>query len=362
MTDWTHIDAWDFALPPHLVAHEPAAQRRASRLLVVDPVGGAIEDATFATIVDRLGPDDLLVVNDAKVSPVRLRGHRSTGGRVEVFVVGLGDEGRWDADGPVVAMLRSNKRLGEGEWITIGEAHRMRFDARGCAGLARLSLDPGVSLDDVLTAGGEVPLPPYILKRRRDLGEAELRAEDAGRYQTVYADRPGAVAAPTAGLHFDDALLATLAERGVRRASVTLLVGAGTFKPVQTDRLDDHEMHTEAYDVPQATVDAIAETRRRGGRVVAVGTTVVRTLEAASAGGMLSAGAGRTALFIRPGFAFAQVDALITNFHLPKSTLLALVGAMTGPELLLDAYAHAVREGYRFYSYGDAMFVPRRPR
>ena len=360
MSDWSHIDAWDYTLPAERIAHEPADARTESRLLVLDPVSGRRVDTTFDRLLDQLLPDDLLVVNDARVSPVRLRARRASGGRVEVFVVGLGDEGRWDAEGPVVAMIRSNKRLARGEWLELDGGQRIRFDNRGGDGLARLTLPDGVDLDTLLTDGGEVPLPPYILKRRRELGESELREADATRYQTVYAARGGAVAAPTAGLHFDDALLERIAALGVRRASVTLLVGAGTFKPVQTSRLDDHEMHTEAYDVPEATVAEVAETRRRGGWVIAVGTTVVRTLEAASADGELRAGAGRTALFVRPGYMFRQVDALVTNFHLPKSTLLALVGAMTGPELLLDTYAHAVAAGYRFYSYGDAMFVARR--
>lgn len=349
-------DAYDYALPPELIADTPAAQRTGSRLLEVGRFDCV--DRPFAEIEVLLRPGDLLVVNDAKVTPVRLFGERPTGGRVEVFVVGFGAAGWWeDPERPWRAMLKSNRRVAEGEVLQIGED---RFSLVERHDDGTVSLDP---LDGATAAlfedRGEVPLPPYIVRRRKERGAAETNAEDAARYQTVFARQPGAVAAPTAGLHFDTPLLERLQANGVRRAAVTLLVGAGTFKPVSTESLDGHVMHSERYHVPEATQEAIAETRARGGRVVAVGTTVVRTLEAAAGAEGVTPGWAETALFIRPGYQFRVVDALITNFHLPRSTLLALVSAFAGYRRVMAAYAHAVEARYRFYSYGDAMWLTR---
>lgn len=351
------IRSYDYDLPDELIASAPAQRRSSSRLLVVDPVAGRLSDRVFSDVIDLLEPGDLLVVNDARVSPARLTAHRDSGGRVEVFVVGFEAEGRWHGEG-LTALTRSNRVVAIGEEIQVdGHAARLRLEHRDGAGITHWAIvgdaDPWVLLD----TAGEVPLPPYIVRRRRDAGEAESTPEDRERYQTVYARTPGAVAAPTAGLHFDTELLGRLEQRGIERASVTLLVGIGTFRPVDSDRLDAHELHAEQIEVPQSTIDAVARTRARGGRVIAVGTTVVRALEAAAASGELRAGRSATSLFIYPGYRFAVVDALITNFHLPRSSLLALVSSLAGLELTRDAYAHAVRERYRFYSYGDAMFI-----
>ena len=357
-TDLLTTAAYAYALPPELVAHVPVTPRPASRLMVVE--GAARAHRHTRDLPELLREGDLLVVNDAKVSPVRLTARRASGGAVEVFVLGLGVEGRWDdPSAPWIAFTRSSKRLREGEVLTLGEG-TLRLDAIRADGTRVLSPTLREDVWDVLEERGALPLPPYIVRRRRDLGEPDEAPEDAERYQTVFARARGAVAAPTAGLHFDDDLLGALEERGVQRASVTLFVGAGTFKPVSAERLDAHEMHEEHYVVPEATVAAIEATHARGGRVVAVGTTVVRTLEAASEGGALRAGPGSTRLFIHPGFRFRVVDALLTNFHLPQSTLLALVCAFAGHQPVMDAYADAVRERYRFYSYGDAMLLPHR--
>lgn len=364
LPDLSTTDAYDYTLPPELVAHAPVSPRPASRMLVVE--GEERRDAHTRDVVSELREGDLLVVNDAKVSPVRLAARRATGGAVEVFVLGLGDEGRWEDPGaPWVAFTRSSKKLQPGEALALEgraphERVQLRVDAIRDDGTRVLTPTRALDVWEVLNERGSLPLPPYIVKRRRELGEAEQAAADRERYQTVFAKARGAVAAPTAGLHFDDALLRAIEAKGVRRAPVTLFVGAGTFKPVSAGRLDEHEMHREHFVLPDATAEAVRETHARGGRVVAVGTTVVRTLESAWSAGELRAGAASTRLFIRPGYAFRVVDALLTNFHLPKSTLLALVCAFGGYREVMDAYAHALREGYRFYSYGDAMFLRRK--
>lgn len=357
MPDLDDIAAYDYELPAARIAERPAAARTGSRLLAL--VDGALEDARFPAIEQLLQPGDLLVVNDAKVTPVRLRGRRATGGRVELFVLGFGAEGDWaDPSRPWITMTRSNRGVDEGESVDVDGRAFLRGAVRA-DGTTAWHAPEGAGVE-WLEQAGAMPLPPYILKRRRDAGQDEDQAEDRDRYQTVYARSPGAVAAPTAGLHFDAALLRRLEARGVERAHVSLLVGAGTFKPVSAGRLSDHELHEEHYVVPEATVGAIAACRARGGRVVAVGTTVVRTLEAAAlANGEVVAGPGRTRLFVRPGFRFRVVDALVTNFHLPRSTLLALVCAFGGYAPVMEAYRHAVDAGYRFYSYGDAMFLTR---
>ncbi|HST01908.1 MAG TPA: tRNA preQ1(34) S-adenosylmethionine ribosyltransferase-isomerase QueA [Usitatibacter sp.] len=334
-----HLSDFDYHLPPELVAQHPAAERTASRLMHVDGSSGAIEDLRFPDIERLIGPGDLLVVNDTRVIKARLHGRKDSGGEVELLVE------RIESPRVALAQVRASKPPKPGRMILVGDEALRVLDRDG--EFYRLEFPRDVLA--LLDARGEVPLPPYI-----------AHAADAGdesRYQTVYARSPGAVAAPTAGLHFDEKLLAALAAKGVRRASLTLHVGAGTFQPVRQDDLSRHVMHSEWYEVPQATVDAVEETRKRGGRVVAVGTTALRALESAAASGELHAGSRDTRLFIVPGYRFRVVERLVTNFHLPRSTLLMLVSAFAGVETMRRAYAHGVAERYRFFSYGDAMLL-----
>ena len=344
------LSDFDFALPRELIAQRPAAERSTSRLLdaTVEPP----RDRRMHELPELLRSGDLLVVNDTAVIKARLFGAKTSGGAVEALVERIED------DGVVVAQLRASKTPRPGSTIRFAGA----FDADvlgragGDASLFRLRF-PSSPLA-LLERHGHVPLPPYI-ERADD-------AEDARRYQTVFAARPGAVAAPTAALHFDAELLAALAARGVERTAVTLHVGAGTFRPVRTERVAEHVMHSERYEVSAATATAIARTRAAGGRVVAVGTTSLRALESAalrgSPGASIAAASGETDLFVTPGFAFRIVDLLLTNFHLPKSTLLMLVSAFAGMERIRALYAHAIAERYRFFSYGDAMLLARDPR
>jgi S-adenosylmethionine:tRNA ribosyltransferase-isomerase len=336
------LSDFDYHLPPELIAQHPSAERGASRLLHVDG-GGDMHDRAFRDVVSLLQPGDLMVVNDTRVIKARLHGRKDTGGEVEVLVERVLDARR------ALAMVRSSKPLKPGRRLTLAEGVEAEVVGRH-GEFFELRFEADVL--DVLARHGEVPLPPYITHA--------AGAHDEGRYQTVYAKVPGAVAAPTAGLHFDEALLAALGERGVEFASVTLHVGAGTFQPVRVDDLSKHVMHSEWYSIAQPTVDAIARTRARQGRVVAVGTTALRALESAAAGAALVAGTAETRLFIMPGYAFRVVDRLVTNFHLPKSTLLMLVSAFAGSETIRRAYAHAVSRRYRFFSYGDAMLLDRR--
>jgi len=334
---------FDFDLPAELIAQFPPETRGASRLLHVD-AGGACHNRLFADLPALLHPDDLLVLNDTRVIKARLFGRKDSGGKVELLVE------RVTGEHEALAFIRASHAPKPGSRILLADGSTLDVMARQ-DDLTRLrSSAPVLSVLDKL---GRLPLPPYI--------EHAPTADDEARYQTVYADAPGAVAAPTAGLHFDEAMLARLAAHGVRTARVTLHVGAGTFQPVRVDAIADHTMHSERYTIPQATVEAIADTRTRGGRVVAVGTTSLRALEAASQGGELVAGSDETDIFITPGYQFRTVDALITNFHLPKSTLLMLVSAFAGLDAIRAAYAHAIRERYRFFSYGDAMFLERQP-
>ncbi len=334
---------FDFDLPAELIAQFPPETRGASRLLHVD-AGGACHNRLFADLPALLHPDDLLVLNDTRVIKARLFGRKDSGGKVELLVE------RVTGEHEALAFIRASHAPKPGSRILLADGSTLDVMARQ-DDLTRLRFSaPVLSVLDKL---GRLPLPPYI--------EHAPTADDEARYQTVYADAPGAVAAPTAGLHFDEAMLARLAAHGVRTARVTLHVGAGTFQPVRVDAIADHTMHSERYTIPQATVEAIADTRTRGGRVVAVGTTSLRALEAASQGGELVAGSDETDIFITPGYRFRTVDALITNFHLPKSTLLMLVSAFAGLDAIRAAYAHAIRERYRFFSYGDAMFLERQP-
>lgn len=335
-----------YDLPERLIAQTPLPDRSASRLLRLDGPAGRIEDLRFSDLPELLAPGDLLVLNDTRVVPARLFGRKSTGGRVEILI-----ERVLDAHS-ALAHVRASKSPKAGAEILLDGGFGCRVRERR-EDLFELEFPGGATVDEVLAAVGHIPLPPYIDRPDRD--------EDRERYQTVFARTPGAVAAPTAGLHFDDAMLARLEAQGVERAFVTLHVGSGTFLPVRVDDLDRHKMHFEFCEVPAATVETIRAVRERGGRVVAVGTTVVRSLETASLSGELLPYRGETDLFIRPGFCFRTVDALVTNFHLPESTLLTLVCAFAGYAETMAAYAHAVEREYRFFSYGDAMFLARRP-
>jgi S-adenosylmethionine:tRNA ribosyltransferase-isomerase len=312
---------------------------------------------------DFLSEGDLLVFNNARVVPARLRARRKTGGKVEVFVVGTTAEGAWsEGSGECRALIRANKSLGVGEELLLeGSKVRLVIRERLDGGVVVLSLEnTSAGILQLLEESGETPLPPYIVKARERRGEPALNDADPQRYQTVFAERRGAVAAPTAGLHFDDELLARVRERGVDIAYLSLLVGIGTFRPVQSSKLDEHEMHDETYTIPAATAEAIERTINRGGKVVAVGTTVVRALEASfQSHGKVNAETASTNLFIMPGYRFGVIDGLLTNFHLPESTLLALVCAFGGYDHVMRAYEHAVAHRYRFYSYGDCMFLRR---
>ena len=343
---------FDFELPPELIAQHPAAERSASRLLDgLSQPDGAPVDRVFRDLPSLLQPGDLLVFNNTRVIKARLYGAKASGGAVEALVERVleGSE--------VWAHLRASKSPKPGTKVRFANA----FDAEV---LGRCGPDNGMfhlrfegDPFELLAAHGHVPLPPYITHADD--------ADDERRYQTVFASEPGAVAAPTAALHFDEGVLAALAARGVRTAEVTLHVGAGTFQPVRSDTIAEHKMHSEWFNVPQATVDAIRATRQAGGRVVSVGTTTLRALESAalhSTDRLPQAGSRDTDIFITPGFDLKVVDVLVTNFHLPKSTLLMLVSALIGLERMQALYAHAIAQGYRFFSYGDAMVVPRRPR
>ncbi|HRP77150.1 MAG TPA: tRNA preQ1(34) S-adenosylmethionine ribosyltransferase-isomerase QueA [Rhodocyclaceae bacterium] len=337
------LDDFDYTLPPELIAQAPLPKRCDSRLLVLD--GDDLADRKFADLPELLTAGDLLVLNDTRVIHARLHGVKATGGQVEVMVE--------RAVGPheALAQIRASKSPPTGSRIRLADAFDVVVLGR-VGEFYHLRFPTQENLLDLLERHGKLPLPPYI-RRSAD-------GDDESRYQTVYAREPGSVAAPTAGLHFDEAMLERLAATGVRTAWLTLHVGAGTFQPVRTNDLGEHRMHRERYVLPEETVAAIAATRATGGRVIAVGTTSLRALEGAVQDGTLEAGSGETDLFVLPGFRFQVVDALITNFHLPKSTLLMLVSAFAGMQPIRRAYAHAVAGSYRFFSYGDAMFIAHR--
>ena len=332
---------FDYVLPAHLIAQHPPATRGDSRLLVVDHT---LRDQMFTDIIDLIHPEDLLVFNDTKVMKARLFGQKQSGGNIEVLVE------RVLTPHEVLAQIRASKSPQAGSTLCLSERWPVTVLGREGA-FFHLRFDCEADIYTVLETSGRLPLPPYITH--------EPDAEDAKRYQTVYAKVEGAVAAPTAGLHFTDTLLAALAAKGVASAFATLHVGAGTFQPVRVTHLAEHEMHFERYEIPPATTEAIAATRARGGRVIAVGTTSLRALESAAQTGELRTGWQETNLFITPGYEFKVVDALITNFHLPKSTLLMLVSALAGFDTIRAVYAHAVAQEYRFFSYGDAMLLSR---
>ncbi len=340
------LDDFDYDLPPELIAQAPAAARSASRLLYLDGVTGTLRDYRFADIVELLRPGDLLVVNDTRVIKARLTGRKASGGRIEVLIERVLNAHE------VHAQMRASKAPQAGSTLLLdGDVEATVIGREGDLWQLRFGGDADVWT--LLERHGAVPLPPYITHTPD--------AADEARYQTVYAKNPGAVAAPTAGLHFDAALLDTLRARGVGIAWLTLHVGAGTFQPVRVQELAEHHMHSEWYELPQATVDALRATRTAGGRVVAVGTTSLRALESAAANGEPVAGHAETTLFVLPGYRFRLVDRLITNFHLSKSTLLMLVSAFGGVDNIRRAYQHAIAQRYRFFSYGDAMLIDRAP-
>jgi S-adenosylmethionine:tRNA ribosyltransferase-isomerase len=337
------IEDFDYPLPQELIAQHPAAERAASRLLHLDGRSDEMRDRMFRDLADLVDARDVVIFNDTKVIKARLHGRKDTGGEVEILVERILDASR------ALAHVRASKTPRPGRQIRLARGGVVEVLGREGELFELLFLDGPVL--DVLEAWGEVPLPPYI--------EHVPEADDERRYQTVYARAPGAVAAPTAGLHFDAAMLDALRAKGVALASLTLHVGAGTFQPVRVEEVSRHVMHSEWYSVPREAVDAIAAAKARGGRALAVGTTTLRALESAAAAGELAAGTGETRLFIVPGYRFRVVERLLTNFHLPRSTLLMLVSAFAGTESIRRAYAHAVRERYRFFSYGDAMLLER---
>jgi len=330
-----------YELPAELIAQKPLDKRSASRLLCFDRHSGHLSDRKFSDLPGLLNPGDLLVFNNTEVIPARLFGSKASGGKVEILIERLLGQQQ------CLAQVRASKSPKPGGILILEDGSELQVLGRE-HGFYHLQATGG-DLMSLLQALGHMPLPPYITR--------EDTERDRRRYQTVYAETPGAVAAPTAGLHFDRALLEQLKDTGIQSTTVTLHVGAGTFQPVRVDDIEDHHMHAEWLEVPQSACDAIAATRARGGRVIAVGTTAVRSLETAAQGGSLEPFSGDSRIFIYPPYQFRIVDAMITNFHLPESTLLMLVSAFAGHEQILTAYRHAVAERYRFFSYGDAMLL-----
>ena len=336
---------FDFDLPEALIAQFPAAERTASRLLRVDGNSGAVHDAAFSDLPQFLRAGDLLVFNDTRVIKARLLGQKDSGGKVEVLVERVLDAHR------ALAHIRSSRSPKAGALLRLAEA--IDVEVLGRQGdLFELRFPGDTPLFELLDRHGSLPLPPYITHSPDTV--------DDERYQTVYARQPGAVAAPTAGLHFDQGLLQKLEQMGVQTAFVTLHVGAGTFQPVRVEDPTQHVMHSEWYDMPQSTVDKIQATRQRGGKITAVGTTALRALESAARSGELVAGSGDTDIFITPGYRFRVVERLLTNFHLPRTTLIMLVSAFAGADNIRHAYQHAIAQQYRFFSYGDAMLIERK--
>jgi len=333
-----------FDLPPELIAQYPLEERRSSRLLTLARSDGQIEDRSFVDFLELISPGDLLVFNDTRVMAARLFGHKPSGGKVELLVERILDTQTF------LAQVRTSKPLREGGTIRLSDSPEIVVTVLGRRDdFWLLSTEAGCSVQDILDNCGHMPLPPYINRADEHM--------DQSRYQTVYACNDGAVAAPTAGLHFDNDMLEQIRRKGVETAYVTLHVGAGTFQPVRVDDIAEHRMHSELVDVTPAVCEQMRRVRGRGGRVIAVGTTVVRSLEAASQGGTIMPYHGETNIFITPGYRFRSIDALLTNFHFPESTLLMLVCAFAGQQQTLQAYRHAVEQRYRFFSYGDAMFI-----
>jgi S-adenosylmethionine:tRNA ribosyltransferase-isomerase len=333
---------FDFYLPSHLIAQHPTQERTASRMLCVDGTSGNITDKMFLDFPDACNAGDLLIFNDTRVIKARLFGHKHSGGNVEVLIERVINQH------VAYAHVRASRSPKIASRIRLSDAFDVEVTARH-DDLFELQFLSDLSVFDLLEQHGALPLPPYITHTATD--------DDEERYQTVFAKNLGAVAAPTAGLHFNEALLEQLKQKGVNIAYITLHVGAGTFQPVRVDNIAEHKMHSELFSIPQSTVDSINETRLNGGRVTAIGTTALRALESAAQHGEFKAGDGDTDIFITPGYQFKVVDRLFTNFHLPKSTLLMLVSAFAGIDNIKKAYAHAVANEYRFFSYGDAMLI-----
>ncbi len=333
---------FNYILPEELIAQLPLPERTASRLLCLNRQTGQLQDKQFIELIDSVYPDDILVFNNTKVIPARLFGNKESGGKVEILLERVLDAQH------AVAHVKASKAPKAGARIVLQDGFYCLVQGRE-DDLFSLYFPDGQVIANVLARIGHIPLPPYI-------GRVE-NAEDRARYQTVFAEHDGAVAAPTAGLHFDEAMLAQLKAKGVRSAFVTLHVGSGTFQPVRAENLSDHIMHNEFFSVSAEAVAAIVQAKAAGGRVIAIGTTAVRALESASQSGELLASCGDTRLFITPGYAFKTVQAMVTNFHLPESTLLMLVSAFAGHEATINAYQHAIAQRYRFFSYGDAMFL-----
>lgn len=345
------LSAYTYHLPEENIAQRPADKRDRSRLLVLDTGKETIDHRQFSDIADYIRDEDMLVVNDTRVFPARLFGHKDSGGRCEVFLLGYPAQGTRIGTARVEALIKSSKRPRPGSRITINDSLSCTVIELMDGGKASLEMEYVGDIGTLLAASGQVPLPPYIARQE---GTTD---EDVQRYQTVYANQPGAVAAPTAGLHFTEELLESLTGRGVTLGSITLHVGYGTFAPVRVERILEHSIHEEYVVVPHKTVSQIEATRKRGGKIWAVGTTTVRALEFAARNGTLEAVEDWCNLYIYPGFTFRVIDNLITNFHLPGSSLMFLVAALCGRERLLECYQTAVNAGYRFYSYGDAMAV-----
>ncbi|MCK5830727.1 MAG: tRNA preQ1(34) S-adenosylmethionine ribosyltransferase-isomerase QueA [Methylococcales bacterium] len=333
---------FNYHLPEHLIAQKPLGERVASRLLYMDKITGVITDQQFVDFIDLINKDDLLVLNDTKVIPARLYGKKQSGGKVEILIERVID------DYHAIAHIRSSKSPKSGAILELEKGFTCCVTGRE-SDLFNLKFTMNITILELLDQIGHIPLPPYITRADN--------IEDLTRYQTVFAKQSGAVAAPTAGLHFDQAMMEKIEKKGVTKTFVTLHVGSGTFQPVRVDDLSKHIMHKEYYSVSQQTVDAVQQVRERGGRVIAIGTTAVRALESASITGQLNAGFGDTDLFITPGYHFKSVDAMLTNFHLPESTLLMLISAFAGYDHVVQAYQHAIKQSYRFFSYGDAMFM-----
>jgi len=341
-------DAFDYHLPADLIAQFPLENRSASRMLYVSPDDSIIRDEYFTNLPNYVRANDVLILNDTRVIKARLQGVKQSGGKVEIMIERILDDHR------VLAMIRASHASAVGSKLFLENEIIVEVEARQQS-LYILRFPQDKLLDELLERHGKLPLPPYI--------ERKANTYDEERYQTVYARVSGAVAAPTAGLHFDETLLLQLRKQGVHIAYVTLHVGAGTFQPVKTETIEDHVMHAERYHIPEATIDLIQQCRLQGGRVLAVGTTCLRALEACAQSnqGELLAGGGETQLFITPGFNFQVVDRLLTNFHLPRSTLLMLVSAFAGVDTIRHAYQHAIDQHYRFFSYGDAMLLEKNP-
>jgi S-adenosylmethionine:tRNA ribosyltransferase-isomerase len=333
---------FNYHLPPELIAQKPLAQRSASRLLQLDKQSGALKDSVFSNFLDLLAPNDLLVFNDTKVIPARLFASKATGGKVEILIERIDDEHQ------ALAHVKASKSPKTDAILQLENDVQCRVLGRE-QDLFRLQFETELTLLELLAQIGHMPLPPYI--------DRPDNQDDLERYQTVFAKQAGAVAAPTAGLHFDEHIMQRLDEKGIQKTFVTLHVGSGTFQPMRVEDVSQHIMHKEFFQVSEECVEAVRQTKARQGRVVAIGTTAVRALESASVSGEIQSGCGDTQLFITPGYSFKTVDAMLTNFHLPESTLLMLISAFAGYDAVMQAYKHAIAQRYRFFSYGDAMAI-----